>query len=111
MGMTATLRAQTALSSTKVWIYETLHRGSVMANNRNVIYAAVAGPFLAVAGPILIGAADGISSLLLGEKPAAEAGGSDISLAFDLLLWVGAPIVLMATLPLFGGILKIFNKS
>lgn len=75
-----------------------------MANNKNVIYAAVAGP-------ILIGAAYGISSLLLGEKPAAGAEGSDISLAFDLLLWVGAPIVLVATLPLFGGILKIFNKS
>ena len=75
-----------------------------MANNRNVIYAAVAGP-------ILIGAAYTISSLLLGEKPAAGADGSDLSLAFNLLLWIGAPIALVAILPLLGGILKIFTKS
>lgn len=48
-----------------------------MANNKNVIYAAVAGP-------ILIDAAYTISSLLLGEKPAAEAEGSGLSLAFNL---------------------------
>ena len=75
-----------------------------MANNKNVIFAAVAGP-------ILIGAAYTISSLLLGETSAAGADGSDLSLAFNLLLWVGAPIMLVATLPLLGGILKIFNKS
>ena len=75
-----------------------------MANNRNVIYAAVAGP-------ILIGAAYTISSLLFGETSAAGADASDLSLAFNLLLWVGTPIVLVATLPLLGGILKIFNKS
>ena len=43
-----------------------------MANNKNVIYAAVAGP-------ILIGAAYTISSLLLDEKPATEADGSVLS--------------------------------
>lgn len=75
-----------------------------MANNRNVIYAAVAGP-------ILIGAAYTISSLLLGETSAAGTDGSDLSLAFNLLLWVGAPIALVAILPLLGGILKIFTKS
>ena len=75
-----------------------------MANNRNVIYAAVAGP-------ILIGAAYTISSLLLGETSAAGADASDLSLAFNLLLWVGAPIAVVAILPLFGGILKIFTKS
>lgn len=75
-----------------------------MANNRNVIYAAVAGP-------ILIGAAYTISSLLLGETSAAGADASDLSLAFNLLLWVGAPIALVAILPLLGGILKIFTKS
>ena len=74
-----------------------------MANNKNVIYAAAAGP-------ILIGAAYTISSLLLGETSAAVADGSDLSLAFNLLLWVGAPIALVATLPI-GGILKIFTKS
>ena len=75
-----------------------------MANNKNVIYAAVAGP-------ILIGAAYTISSLLLGETSAAGADASDLSLAFNLLLWVGAPIALVAILPLLGGILKIFTKS
>ena len=75
-----------------------------MANNRNVIYAAVAGP-------ILIGAAYTISSLLLSETSAAGADGSDLSLAFNLLLWVGAPIALVAILPLLGGILKNFTKS
>ena len=75
-----------------------------MANNKNVIYAAVAGP-------ILIGAAYTVSSLLLGEKPAAEAEGSGLSLVFNLLLWVGTPIVLIAVLPLLGAILKIFTKS
>ena len=75
-----------------------------MANNRNVIYAAVAGP-------ILIGAAYTISSLLLGETSAPGADGSDLSLAFNLLLWVGAPIALVAILPLLGGILRIFTKS
>ena len=75
-----------------------------MANNRNVIYAAVAGP-------ILIGAAYTISSLLLGETSAAGADESDLSLAFNLLLWIGAPIALVAILPLLGGILKIFTKS
>ena len=75
-----------------------------MAKNRNVIYAAIAGP-------ILIGAAYTISSLLLGETSAAGTDGSDLSLAFNLLLWVGAPIALVAILPLLGGILKIFTKS
>lgn len=75
-----------------------------MAKNKNVIYAAVTGP-------ILIGAAYTISSLLLGETSAAGADASDLSLAFNLLLWVGTPIVLVATLPLLGGILKIFTKS
>jgi len=75
-----------------------------MANNRSVIYAAIAGP-------MLIGAAYTISSLLLGEKPAAEAEGSGLSLVFNLLLWVGTPIVLIAILPLLGAILKIFTKS
>ena len=75
-----------------------------MADKSNLIYTLAAGP-------IIIGAAYGAGSLLLGEASAAGAGGSDMSLAYGLLLWVGTPIVLIATLPLFGGILKIFTRS
>ena len=75
-----------------------------MAKKTNLIYAAVAGP-------IVIGTAYGISSLLLGETSAAGTDGSGMSLAYGFLLWVGTPIVLVAILPLFGGILKTFTKS
>ena len=75
-----------------------------MADKSNLVSALVAGP-------IIIGAAYGVSSLLLGEASATGANGSDMSLAYSLLLWVGTPVVLAATLPLFGGILKIFTRS
>ena len=74
-----------------------------MASKSNLIYAVVAGP-------VVIGTAYGISSLLLGETSTAGADGSDMSLAYGLLSWVGAPIVLVGMLPLFGGVLKIFTK-
>ena len=63
-----------------------------------------------VAGPIVIGAAYGVSSLLLGETSMAETDGTDMSLAYGLLLWVGTPIVLVALLPLLGGLLKFFKR-
>ena len=53
-----------------------------MADKSSFIYAFVAGP-------IVIGAAWGVSSLLLGETSMAETGGGDMSLASGLLLWVG----------------------
>ena len=53
------------------------------------------------AGPILIAAAYGISSWLMTD-PAGEKS-ADISLAYGLLLWVGAPIILVAVLPIVAG--------
>ena len=63
-----------------------------------------------VAGPVVIGAAWGASSLLLGETSMAETGWADMSLAYGLLLWVGTPIVLVALLPMLGGLLKFFKR-
>lgn len=74
-----------------------------MAEKSSFIYAFVAGP-------IVIGAAYGVSSLLLGETSMAETDGTDMSLAYGLLLWVGTPIVLVALLPLLGGRLKFFKR-
>jgi hypothetical protein len=34
-----------------------------------------------------------------------------MSLAYGLLLWVGAPVAFLAAMPLLAGILKVFNKS
>ena len=73
-----------------------------MSSNKNGWFYAF------VAGPALIGAAYGISSWLMID-PAGETV-ADISLAYGLLLWVGAPIVLVATLPILAGILKAFTK-
>ena len=70
-----------------------------MANRSSVILAFVAGP-------IVIGAAYGFSSLL----SAGDTASTEMSLAYGLLLWVGAPIAFVALLPLFGGILKVFKK-
>ena len=68
--------------------------------------------FAFVAGPIVIGVAYGVSSLLTGgdsgSEPADDAG---MSLAYGLLLWVGAPVAFVAALPLLAGILKVFKKS
>ena len=75
-----------------------------MANRSSVILAFVAGP-------IVIGAAYGISSLLTAGDAAGDMASTEMSLAYGLLLWVGAPIAFVALLPLFGGILKVFKKS
>ena len=74
-----------------------------MADKSSFIYAFVAGP-------IVIGAAWGVSSLLLGETSMAETGGADMSLAYSLLLWIGTPIVTVALLPMLGGLLKFFKR-
>ena len=74
-----------------------------MADKNNLIYALAAGP-------IIIGAAYAVSSLLLGETSAAGADGSDMSVAYGLLLWVGTPIVLVALLPMLGGLLTFFKR-
>ena len=74
-----------------------------MAEKSSFIYAFVAGP-------IVIGAAYGVSSLLLGETSMAETDGTDMSLAYGFLLWVGTPIVLVALLPMLGGLLQFFKR-
>ena len=74
-----------------------------MADKSNFIYAFVAGP-------IVMGAAYGVSALLLGETSMAETEGADMSLAYGLLLWAGTPIALVALLPLLGGLLKFFTR-
>ena len=64
-----------------------------------------------LAGPILIGAAYSISALLTADNVAGEKDPSELSLAFDLLLWVGAPIAILAALPLLAGMIKTLKKS
>jgi len=67
--------------------------------------------YLFLAGPILIGVAYSISALLTADNAAGEKDPSELSLAFDLLLWVGAPIAILAALPLLAGIIKVLKKS
>ena len=67
--------------------------------------------FAFVAGPIVIGVAYGVSSLLTGGDSGSEPADAGMSLAYGLLLWVGAPVAFVAALPLFAGVLKIFTKS
>ena len=74
-----------------------------MANKSNVVLAFVAGPFV-------IGSAYGISSLLTAGDAAGDTASTEMSLVYGLLCWVGAPIALVALLPLFVGILKDFKK-
>ena len=76
-----------------------------MSSNKNGWFYAF------VAGPVLIGAAYGISSWLIGGESAGETDATGMSVVYGLLLWVGAPIVLVAVLPLLVGILKAVTKS
>ena len=76
-----------------------------MSSNKNGWFYAF------VAGPVLIGAAYCISSLLIGGESAGETDATGMSVVYGLLLWVGAPIVLVAVLPLLVGILKAVTKS
>ena len=64
-----------------------------------------------VAVPVLIGTAYGISSVLTGGESAGETDATGMTVVYGLLLWVGAPIVLVAVLPLLVGILKAVTKS
>ena len=64
-----------------------------------------------MAGPIVIGAAYGVSALLTGGEAASDTADAGMSLAYGLLLWIGAPIVFVAALPLLAGILNVFSKS
>ena len=73
-----------------------------MANRSSVILAFVAGP-------ILIGAAYSISSLLTAGDAAGDTASTEMSLAYGLLLWVGAPIAVVALLPFFGRLLKVLK--
>ena len=74
-----------------------------MANRSSVILAFVACP-------IVIGAAYSISSLLTAGDATGDTASTEMSLAYGLLLWVGAPIAVVALLPLCGGVLKFFKK-
>ena len=64
-----------------------------------------------VAGPVLIGAAYGISSVLTGGESAGETDSTGMSVAYGLLLWVGTPIAFVAVLPILRGILKPLTKT
>ena len=64
-----------------------------------------------VAGPVLIGAAYGISSVLTGGESTVEADSTGVAIAYGLLLWVGAPIALVALLPILFGIFQALTKS
>jgi hypothetical protein len=75
-----------------------------MSSNKNGWFYAF------VAGPALIGAAYGISSVLTGGEPAGESDTTGMSVAYGLLLWVGAPIALVAVMPILFGILKALTK-
>lgn len=75
-----------------------------MAKNSSLISALVAGP-------IVIGIAYGVSALLTGGDAASETADAGMSMAYGLLLWIGAPIAFVAALPLLAGILKLFTKS
>ena len=75
-----------------------------MSSNKNGWFYAF------VAGPALIGAAYGISSVLTGGEPAGESDTTGMSVAYGLLLWVGAPIAFVAVLPVLFGILKALTK-
>ena len=48
--------------------------------------------FAFVAGPIVIGVAYGVSSLLTGGDSGSEPADAGMSLAYGLLLWIGAPV-------------------
>ncbi|MDG2442447.1 MAG: hypothetical protein P8M13_04215 [Luminiphilus sp.] len=75
-----------------------------MSSNKNGWFYAF------VAGPALIGAAYGISSMLTGGESAGETDSTGMSVAYGLLLWVGAPIAFVAMLPILFGILKALTK-
>ena len=72
-----------------------------MSSNRNGWF------FAFVAGPVLMGAAYGISSMLTG----GETDSTGMSGAYGLLLWVGAPIAFVAVLPILLGVLKPLTKT
>ena len=76
-----------------------------MSSNKNGWFYAF------VAGPVLIGAAYGISSRLTGGESTVESDSTGMSVAYGLLLWVGAPIALVAVMPILFGILKALTKS
>lgn len=75
-----------------------------MAKNSSLISALVAGP-------IIIGLAYGVSAMLTADGSASDTADAGMSLAYGLLLWIGAPIAFVAALPLLAGILKVFTKS
>ena len=75
-----------------------------MAKNSSLIPALLAGP-------IVIGIAYVVSALLTGGDTAGDTADTGMSLAYGLLLWIGAPIAFVAALPLLAGMIKVFTKS
>ena len=51
------------------------------------------------AGPIVMGAAHSISSFLTAADAAGDAARTEMSVAYGLLLWVCAPIAVVASWP------------
>ena len=49
--------------------------------------------------------------VLTGSESAGEKDVTGMSVVYGLLLWVGAPIALVAVLPLLVGLLKAVTKS
>ena len=75
-----------------------------MSSNKNGWFYAF------VAGPALIGAAYGISSVLTGGESAGETASTGKSVAYGLLFLVGAPFAFVDVLPILFGILKALTK-
>jgi len=97
-------RLPSPITSIKVRRLEKRLWGNAMEKNSRLTFAFVAGP-------IVIGVAYGVSSLLAGGESATETADAGMSIAYGLLLWVGAPVAFVAALPLLAGVLKIFTKS
>ena len=76
-----------------------------MSSNKNGWFYAF------VTGPVLIAAAYGISSLLIGGESAGGTDATGMNVVYGLLLWVGAPIAFLAVLPILFGIVKALTKS
>ena len=72
-----------------------------MSSNKNGWFSAF------VAGPVLIGVGYGISSLLTG----GESDSTGMSVAYGLLLWVGAPVAFVAVLLILYGVFKPLTKT
>ena len=70
------------------------------------------------AAPIFIGIAYGVTAVQTGGNAgsdsadaASDSAVAGTSLAYGLLLWIGAPVAFDGALPLLAGVLTFFTKS